>query len=99
MISAVNVKAGLPAIVRRVFAVGCAIVSAMLAVYSFTLAYAAATFAHDSLPGPAVLAMMAVAVALVGVVFGGVARALWMRRVSSHTPAADPRREPGAPVG
>ncbi len=64
-------------VVTRVIALLCAIASATLAVYSILLIYAAATFEHDSLPGPAVLAMVAVGVGLVAVLCGGLSRVLW----------------------
>jgi hypothetical protein len=63
-------------------AVVCALASATLAVYSVMLAYAAATFEHDSLPGPAVLGMVAFGVGLVAIICGGLSRALW--RVSKR---------------
>jgi hypothetical protein len=69
-------------VVARVIALGGAIVSAALAVYCVTLVYAAVTFEHDSLPGPAVLAMVAVGVGLIAVLCGGLSRVLW--RVSNQ---------------
>lgn len=74
--------------VTRVIALVCAIASAALAVYSVMLVYAAATFEHDSLPGPAVLAMVAVGVGLVAVLCGGLSRVLW--RVSKRQKDAAP---------
>lgn len=68
---------GVLSIATRVIAIGCAIASATLAVYCVMLVYAAATFGHDSLPGPAVLAMVAVGVGLGAVLCGGLSRALW----------------------
>ena len=47
-------------VVTRGLAIGFAIVSVALAFYCVILGYAAATFEHDSLPGPAVLSMVAV---------------------------------------
>jgi hypothetical protein len=41
------------------------------------LVYAAATFVHDSLPGPAVLAMVAAGVGLGAILCGGLSRLLW----------------------
>lgn len=64
-------------IVIRVITVGCAIVAAALAVYCVILVYAAATFEHDSLPGPAVLSMVAVGVGLAALLFGGLTGVLW----------------------
>lgn len=69
-------------VVTRVIAIVCAIAAAALAVYCVILVYAAATFEHDSLPGPAVLAMVAVGVGLVAVLCGGLSRVLW--RVSKR---------------
>jgi len=69
-------------IVSSVAAAACAIISAALAVYCVVLVYAAATFVHDSLPGPAVLNIVAVGVALAAVLFGGLAHVLW--RVSKR---------------
>lgn len=66
-------------VVTRVIAIGCAIAGALLAVYCGMLVYAAATFEHDSLPGPAVLSLMAVAVALLAMVCGGLSHVLWRR--------------------
>lgn len=70
-------RRGALSIVTRVIAFACAIASATLAVYGLMLVYAAATFEHDSLPGPAVLAMVAVGVGLVAVLCGGLSRVLW----------------------
>lgn len=64
-------------VVTRVIALGCGIASATLAVYCLMLVYAAATFEHDSLPGPVVLAMVAVGVGLVAILCGGLSRVLW----------------------
>jgi hypothetical protein len=50
-------KRGVLSVVTRVIALVCAIASAALAVYCVMLVYAATTFEHDSLPGPAVLSM------------------------------------------
>lgn len=69
-------------IVVRVIALLCALAAAILAVYCVTLIYAAATFEHDSLPGPAVLSMVAVGVGLVAALCGGLAHVLW--RVSKR---------------
>lgn len=68
--------------VTGVIALVCAIASAALAVYCVMLVYAAATFEHDSLPGPAVLGIVAVGVGLVAVLCGGLSRVLW--RVSTR---------------
>lgn len=75
-------------VVTRVAAILCAIASATLAVYCVTLVYAAATFAHDSLPGPAVLSMVAVGVGLAAVLCGGLTLVLW--RVSSRMASGQP---------
>lgn len=70
-------RRGALSVLTRVIAIGCAIASATLAVYCVMLVYAAATFEHDSLPGPAVLAMVAVGVGLVAVLCGGLSRVFW----------------------
>jgi hypothetical protein len=70
-------------VVARVTAVGCAIVAAILVVYCAMLVYAAATFEHDSLPGPTVLYLVAAGVALAAMLFGGLAHVLW--RVRNRT--------------
>jgi hypothetical protein len=62
----ISQKRGVLFVVTRVIALVCAIVSATLGVYCVMLVYAATTFEHDSLPGPAVLAMVAVGVACSG---------------------------------
>lgn len=64
-------------VVARAFAVGCGIAAAILAIYSGVLVYAAATFEHDSLPGPVVLSMVALAVGLAALLCGGLSRLLW----------------------
>jgi TRAP-type C4-dicarboxylate transport system permease small subunit len=64
-------------IVARVIAIVCALAAAILAVYCVMLTYAAATFDADSLPGPAVLYMVAVGVGLVAVLCGGFSHVLW----------------------
>ena len=69
-------------VVTRVIALGFAIASAALAVYCAMLVYAATTFEHDSLPGPAVLSMVAVGVGLLAALCGGLAHVLW--RVSKR---------------
>ena len=63
-------------IVTRVMALVCAIASATLAIYCVVLVYAATTFEHDSLPGPAVLSMVAVGVGLAAVLCGGLSHVL-----------------------
>lgn len=68
---------GMLSILARVIALVCAVASATLAVYCLTLAYAAATFEHDSLPGPAVLSIVAVGVGLAAVLCGGLSHVLW----------------------
>jgi hypothetical protein len=52
------------------------------------LIYAAATFEHDSLPGPAVLTMVAVGVGLAAVVSAGLSHVLW--KVSKRQMASAP---------
>jgi hypothetical protein len=79
-------KRGALSVVTLVIALVCAIASATLAVYCVTLVYAATTFEHDSLPGPAVLSMVAVAVGLAAVLCGGLSHVLW--RVSKRQTAA-----------
>jgi hypothetical protein len=64
-------------IVTRGAAVLCAITSAGFAVYCVMLVFAAMTFEHDSLPGPAVLSMVAVGVGLAAILCGGLAHVLW----------------------
>lgn len=61
----------------RVMALAGAIAAAVLAGYCVMLVYAAATFEHDSLPGPAVLSMVAVGVGMLAVLCGGLAHILW----------------------
>jgi hypothetical protein len=73
---------GALAVVTGVIALVCAIASATLAAYCVTLVYAAMTFEHDSLPGPAVLSMVAVAVGLAAILCGGLSHVLW--RVSKR---------------
>ena len=58
-------------------AIGCAIAATILGAYTIGLVYAAATFEHDSLPGPTVLGMVAIVVGLATILFAGVARLLW----------------------
>lgn len=70
-------KGGVLFVVMRVIAVVCAITCAALAVYCVMLLYAAITFEHDSLPGPAVLSMVAVGVGLAALFCGGLAHVLW----------------------
>jgi hypothetical protein len=68
---------GLGSLVTRVIAIACGIASAILAVYCVMLGYAAVTFEHDSLPGPAVLSMVAIGVGLGALLCGGVSHLLW----------------------
>lgn len=63
--------------VTRGAAVLCAIAAAGFAVYCVLLAYAAATFEPDSLPGPAVLSIVAIGVGLAAILCGGLAHVLW----------------------
>ena len=83
-------------VVTRVIAVVCAIASAALAVYCAMLVYAATTFEHDSLPGPAVLSMVAVGVGLAAVLCGGLSHVLWRvgkRQMASTRPTAGSSHE------
>lgn len=83
-------------VVTRVIALVCAIASATLAVYCVTLVYAATTFEHDSLPGPAVLSMVAVGVGLAAVLCGGLSHVLWRvskRQMASVRPSGSSGRE------
>jgi hypothetical protein len=85
----ISPKRGVLSVVTRVIAIVCAIAAATLGVYCVMLVYAAATFEHDSLPGPAVLYMVAVAVGLAAVLFGGLSHVLWRvskRQVASARP-------------
>jgi hypothetical protein len=82
---------GVISVVTRVIAIICAIASVTLTVYCVMLVYAAATFEHNSLPGPAVLFMVAVGVGLAAVLCGGLTHVLW--RVSNRKVA------PGEPTG
>jgi hypothetical protein len=68
---------GVWSVLTRSIALVCAVASATLAAYCLTLAYAAATFEHDSLPGPAVLSIVAVGVGLAAVLCGGLSHVLW----------------------
>ena len=79
-------KRGVLSVVTRTIALVCAIASATLAVYCVVLVYAATTFEHDSLPGPAVLSMVAVGVGLAAVLCGGLSHVLW--RVSKRPMAS-----------
>jgi hypothetical protein len=76
-------------VITRVLAIVCAIAAVTLAVYCVMLVYAAATFEHDSLPGPAVLSMVATGVGLAAVLCGGLAHVLW--RVSKREAASQRR--------
>ena len=87
---------GVLSIITRVIALCCAIASATLAVYCVMLVYAATTFEHDSLPGPAVLSMVAVVVGLGAVLCGGLSQVLWRvskRQVASARPTGSAGRE------
>jgi hypothetical protein len=89
-------KRGVLSVVTRVIALVCAIASATLAVYCVMLVHAATTFEHESLPGPAVLSMVAVGVALAAVLSGGLSHVLWRvskRQVASARPAGRVGRE------
>jgi hypothetical protein len=63
--------------VARVIAFISALAAAALAVYCVLLVYAAATVEYSSLPGPAVLSIVAVGVGLAAVLCAGVAHLLW----------------------
>jgi len=89
-------KRGVLSVVTRLVALVCAIASATLAVYCVMLVYAATTFEHDSLPGPAVLSMVAVGVGLAAVLCGGLSHVLWRvskRQVASAQPTGRFGRE------
>lgn len=60
-------------------AVICGLAAAVLALYGAGLVYAGATFEGDSLPGPMVLYMVAIAVLLGALLCAGLARILWRR--------------------
>jgi TRAP-type C4-dicarboxylate transport system permease small subunit len=86
----ISQKRGVLSVVTRVIALVCAIASAILGVYCVMLVYAATTFEHDSLPGPAVLSMVAVGVGLAALLAGGLSSVLWRaskRPVTSAQPA------------
>ena len=92
----ISLKRGALSVVTRVIAVVCAVASATLAVYCVMLVYAATTFEHDSLPGPAVLFMVAVGVGLGAVLCGGLSHVLWRvskRQVASAQPTGRFGRE------
>jgi hypothetical protein len=92
----INQKRGVLFVVTRVIARGCAIASATLGVYCVMLVYAATTFEPDSLPGPAVLSIVAVGVGLAAVLCGGLSHVLWRvskRQVASARPAGRFGRE------
>lgn len=78
-------------LITRILAFVCAIVGAALAVYCVLLVYAAMTVEYDSLPGSAVLSMIAVGVALVAGLFGGLSHVLW--RWSKRQAVATPPLE------
>ena len=84
----ISQKRGVLCVATRVIAVVCAIASATLAVYCVMLVYAATTFEHDSLPGPAVLYMVAVGVGLAAVLGGALSHVLW--RVSKRRASVPP---------
>jgi hypothetical protein len=87
---------GVVSVVTRVLAFVCATASAALAVYCAMLVYAAATFEHDSLPGPAVLSLVAIGVGLAAVLCGGLSHVLCRvsrRPVASARTPAGFRRE------
>lgn len=68
--------------IARVLALFCAVAAAALAVYGVLLVYAATSVEYDSLPGPAVLSMVAAGVALAALLCGGLAHVFW--RVSKR---------------
>ena len=63
----------------RPAAVLCGLAAAVLGAYGAMLVYAAATFEGDSLPGPLVLYMAAIGVALAALLSAGLAHVLWRR--------------------
>ena len=69
-------------VVARVLAILCAIATAALTVYCGMLVYAAATFEHDSLPGPTVLLIVAMGLGLAAIFCGGLTHLLW--KASTH---------------
>lgn len=71
-----RLRSGL-SVVTRVIAIISAIAAAALTVYCVLLVYSAATFEHGSLPGPAVLLIVAMGVGLAAVLCAGVAHLLW----------------------
>jgi hypothetical protein len=92
----ISQKRGALFVVMRVIAVVCAIVSATLGIYCAMLVHAATTFEHDSLPGPAVLSIVAVGVGLAALLAGGLSHMLWRmskRQVASTRPAGGFGRE------
>jgi hypothetical protein len=92
----ISLQRGVLSVVTRVIALVSAIASAALAVYGVMLVYAATTFEHDSLPGPAVLSMVAVGVGLAAVLCGGLSHVLWRvskRRTASARPTGSSGRE------
>lgn len=64
-------------VVARVLATICAIATAALTAYCGVLVYAATTFEPGSLPGPAVLSMVAVGVGLAAILCAGLTHLLW----------------------
>ena len=64
-------------LLARAGAVVCALAAAILAVYAAVAVYAGATFDADSLPGAAVLYIVAVGVALAAALCAGLAHGLW----------------------
>lgn len=72
--------AGVLSAIARIAAILFAVVAATLVVYCGMLVYAAATFEHDSLPGPTVLYLVAAGVALAAMLCGGLSHVLWRVR-------------------
>lgn len=68
---------GTAALAARVASIAFAVAAAGLAAYAAMLAYAAATFDSDSLPGPVVLYMIAAGVGIGAMLCAGLARVLW----------------------
>lgn len=71
-------------VLARVAAVVCGLAGAVLGVWGVMLVYAGATFEGDSLPGPMVMYMVAVAVGLGALLSGGLSRILWRRSKRRH---------------
>lgn len=66
-------------LLARAGAVLFGVAAAILGVYAVVAVYAGVTFEGDSLPGPAVLYMVAVGVALGAMLCAGLAHVLWRK--------------------